>query len=570
MRCAFPSYNAGQPKTDFSFSFFSPNANHTYDTEEWERARNLLFSQDHEDRSNGVDLITLWLSRGRCPVAAEVTSLLVKVMLNVECGSRDDLELRMMASMALIRFVNGITDAQQQRKFARPVHEVAAQLGMPDVCVSLRHAATHGHLPCLSALCLACKLALRWLHDAYWSSQESHLQQVKEDVLRVLCAYQENVEGDSADAASHSGKKKKRRKRNPASKASGWRKRAVAMVKEMVPLLESSELEDTLFHALLDCGLLVPTPKPIPQNMPDILDVVESTFKSLRDVWSPVLQVASNTWPEFTCAFVSAGLSRFDTYQALLNEGIEGVGMEGWNWVHHSGHLLSRWLLFVVDASRSHCRPLDSPQRVAILERCMLKPTLWNAPLATELLSQASLHKEPLRVIHHLLRCPLPSRAPLLGGDLSSISSGAPIKSTSMHSPLTPAQAHAAAQDVRASARGTARLDGDNPCGWESCPDFPWSCPPGLLPGQASMPALVKPMAFAQVVPSSKDAEDEYATFEGTQSPSHWDGEEDIQNHLEDDGDDGGGDGESQAYDDELRVEETKALESELASMYAL
>ena len=62
------------------------------------------------------------------------------------------LTVRQSYAAAIIRFVNGLVDPLQLSTYARPIASIAAQIGLPQRLVELRHAATHEELPSLDVL----------------------------------------------------------------------------------------------------------------------------------------------------------------------------------------------------------------------------------------------------------------------------------------------------------------------------------------------------------------------------------------------------------------------------------
>ena len=58
----------------------------------------------------------------------------------------------MSYASAIIRLVNGLVDPLQLGAYARSIHSIAQQLGLPPWLVELRHAATHEDLPSLEVL----------------------------------------------------------------------------------------------------------------------------------------------------------------------------------------------------------------------------------------------------------------------------------------------------------------------------------------------------------------------------------------------------------------------------------
>ncbi|KAH9927532.1 Las1-domain-containing protein [Epithele typhae] len=78
------------------------------------------------------------------------------------------LSLRMSYASAIIRLVNGLVDPLQLGAYARSIHSIAQQLGLPAWLVELRHAATHEDLPSLELLRDAAREAMAWLLHNYF------------------------------------------------------------------------------------------------------------------------------------------------------------------------------------------------------------------------------------------------------------------------------------------------------------------------------------------------------------------------------------------------------------------
>ncbi|XP_041347194.1 ribosomal biogenesis protein LAS1L-like [Gigantopelta aegis] len=137
-----------------------------------------LFSDDLQIRRYGVDKVAVWKSRVQqdLSIAIESSAALISVLCDHEEAQKagttrylDD-RLRSMYSMALIRFVNHVTQRGQTKYYAMPVHELALQCGIPLWIVRLRHDATHRNLPSLDLLYSGAILALQWLHSDFWIS----------------------------------------------------------------------------------------------------------------------------------------------------------------------------------------------------------------------------------------------------------------------------------------------------------------------------------------------------------------------------------------------------------------
>jgi cobyrinic acid a,c-diamide synthase len=62
------------------------------------------------------------------------------------------MERRMVISLAIVRFVNGVTDTAQRGTRAVSVAHLARTLQLPRVLVDVRHESTHSQLPSLTLL----------------------------------------------------------------------------------------------------------------------------------------------------------------------------------------------------------------------------------------------------------------------------------------------------------------------------------------------------------------------------------------------------------------------------------
>jgi len=145
------------------------------DWAEWDEVRCGLMGKDRQKAARAVSHVRAWQSRGKVPHSVEATAALVEInharARSGGAGAQSDNELRLMYSMALVRLVNGIVDAVQQKKFAAPVSDLAGQVALPRILVDIRHTASHNALPSLPALSLAADRALQWLQQHYWDPQ---------------------------------------------------------------------------------------------------------------------------------------------------------------------------------------------------------------------------------------------------------------------------------------------------------------------------------------------------------------------------------------------------------------
>ncbi|ORY86356.1 Las1-like protein, partial [Protomyces lactucae-debilis] len=134
------------------------------DQREWERVRDLFYSQDPAMIQLASDRVRAWACRGRVAHAVISTHLLTAA-LQMRGSS---LECRMVLAMALTRFVNGLLDPAQQAEHAISMVALARQLDLPESFVELRHATTHDALPSLVVLKQAAMRARDWLWQHYW------------------------------------------------------------------------------------------------------------------------------------------------------------------------------------------------------------------------------------------------------------------------------------------------------------------------------------------------------------------------------------------------------------------
>lgn len=85
------------------------------------------------------------------PLSIEVTAYLVE--LDLSGGeNRSENELRLMYSMTILRFVNGLVDPIQKKAHAMSLTTLAKVLNLPRIFVDLRHQSSHNQLASLPML----------------------------------------------------------------------------------------------------------------------------------------------------------------------------------------------------------------------------------------------------------------------------------------------------------------------------------------------------------------------------------------------------------------------------------
>ena len=91
---------------------------------EWYNVYQLAYSQSIEERKEAISWMKLWTSRGNNPTAVESTCSLIELLILYRSKSAQITQsvLRLLFSMALVRFVNGIVDQSQRATFALSVN----------------------------------------------------------------------------------------------------------------------------------------------------------------------------------------------------------------------------------------------------------------------------------------------------------------------------------------------------------------------------------------------------------------------------------------------------------------
>ena len=198
-----------------------------------------------EKKRRALELVQMWRTRGRVPVAVDAHAQIVELQLMDEelmmkkkkmmmmmkkNNPRDDGDgedkkketttsnhqqsestLRLSYAMTLTRLVNGICDQSQKGKFAVSVQTLATQLDVPRTLVDIRHDSTHNQLPSIQRLRKASEDAIEWLEVKYWERQKQKLERVVGEMRLAIRAMVEcekrkkknkdgDGDGDDADA----------------------------------------------------------------------------------------------------------------------------------------------------------------------------------------------------------------------------------------------------------------------------------------------------------------------------------------------------------------------------------
>lgn len=139
---------------------------------EYEHVLEYLYSKEPALQKHALHRISAWKGRfgQSTPVAVESTADLVRCQVLDSTGQLEANDLVLLYGMALVRFVNLITE-RQQKKVAKPLRRLARKINIPEWVVNLRHDLTHRRLPSLKWCRKGCGFVLDWLHQEYWSRQ---------------------------------------------------------------------------------------------------------------------------------------------------------------------------------------------------------------------------------------------------------------------------------------------------------------------------------------------------------------------------------------------------------------
>nr|XP_020007885.1 ribosomal biogenesis protein LAS1L isoform X5 [Castor canadensis] len=139
---------------------------------EWDQVTVYLFCDDHKLQRYALNRITVWRSRlgNELPLAVASTADLIRCKLMDVTGGLGTDELRLLYGMALVRFVNLISE--RKTRFSKlPLKFLAQEVNIPDWIVELRHKLTHKKMPHINDCRRGCYFVLDWLQKTYWCHQ---------------------------------------------------------------------------------------------------------------------------------------------------------------------------------------------------------------------------------------------------------------------------------------------------------------------------------------------------------------------------------------------------------------
>lgn len=154
--------------------------------DEWRFVKDLLFSEDKSQKFLGVQYVHTWRARGAIPHYIDITAQLIQFYekylfldKNYIERAKSEEEMKHEGASIIIRFVNGIVDANQKGSVADSVTFIANKVGLHRMFVDIRHDGTHNDLPSWEILGLAVSNALDYLLETYWKDQLEKLEKIK-------------------------------------------------------------------------------------------------------------------------------------------------------------------------------------------------------------------------------------------------------------------------------------------------------------------------------------------------------------------------------------------------------
>jgi ribosomal biogenesis protein LAS1 len=90
---------------------------------EWETVRQGLFSEDGEQCSLALAHIAAWRARGRVPVSVDSTANLLQTLV-IDSQRSDEMSTRLQLGLAIVRWVNGLCEAEQKVRLDAVVYVV--------------------------------------------------------------------------------------------------------------------------------------------------------------------------------------------------------------------------------------------------------------------------------------------------------------------------------------------------------------------------------------------------------------------------------------------------------------
>ncbi|RKO89803.1 Las1-like-domain-containing protein [Blyttiomyces helicus] len=464
--------------------------------EEWETVYSWLYPtpeafEPAAMQELGVKRVKSWASRGKNPNAVEATAALVEVWLRDGCGgsfpsSVTEHEIRLLYTVAFIRFVNGIVDRAQKGVYASSVASVARELGLPGWFVDLRHSGTHDRLPTLTILRSGCAQALKWLEANYWTVQKSYVADTSFEVRELLGRYKTI--------------------RKAELRESGAIKSGV-IITEISMLLTSESYKEILLPILLETGFLVPTAKKKRAIYPDL-----NLSLDLANLWFPLLDQLEGAWPGFFEDLFVAIVDRlgdpFGMTQLMCARGVDRTKDEDTERESSNAQGAS-YLATITAWARSLLKKNRESKSEDGLEACLRNPTIYTRCLLDDFVATqpewGSRLSPLLSYIDSILAL---QKSQQKSGAASDAAPSIELQEVAMDEELRMLRARvdsvqAHGSGTQSSKVGSAASEAAIPQTWLAIPASEWRpCPIGSLPGGAipclDLPLILDDYSFAE------------------------------------------------------------------------
>ncbi|XP_059588766.1 ribosomal biogenesis protein LAS1L isoform X3 [Alligator mississippiensis] len=255
------------------------------------------------------------------PLAVDCTTDLIRCKILDMSGNVSSHELVLSYGLALVRFVNLITE-RKQKIFYIPLRRLAKEMNIPVWVVDLRHDLTHGKLPQLNACRKGCDVVLEWLRRTYWSCQlgnnlSGECEEEQDEEAEMTAVTETEMDSDTEEAQDLQPQgylKDKEFHEKVRNVLISYRNQQFGVFQEFQPFGKaqkvwcnpSSEVEwilaqikdlvqenrDAVAEVLLEDGFLIPTVEHL-----DTLNIKSDETKELLDVpqlfycfWQPLLK----------------------------------------------------------------------------------------------------------------------------------------------------------------------------------------------------------------------------------------------------------------------------------------
>eukprot|EP01118_Nematostelium_gracile_P002813 TRINITY_DN1314_c0_g1_i1.p1 TRINITY_DN1314_c0_g1~~TRINITY_DN1314_c0_g1_i1.p1 ORF type:complete len:521 (+),score=84.12 TRINITY_DN1314_c0_g1_i1:40-1563(+) len=326
--------------------------------EEWLQVYQSLFSAKLEERWFGIKKVSAWKVRGKVPVAIDSTCSFLELAIrdeqshnsegfkscwNFESGSRNENELRMSHSIAIIRFVNGIVDKGQKGAFAVSITQLADRIGLPRFFVDLRHEATHNQLPSMVVLRAARNQALEWLNSNYWQKQYQSSFENKNNIVQLLKKFRKLQKGGVNDESKLDTEE------------------AIECLWCIGDYISPNSVRETLIPLLLNSNFLVPRSK----KQKEYTTLPARFIK----VWRIAFEKFSSFWPHFIPILVLRMIQEVSGTNSKLGEDDED-NIE----IRHRNSILTNWVMYLLRSFGSTDEGVLSISQTtvrAIIESCV-------------------------------------------------------------------------------------------------------------------------------------------------------------------------------------------------------